>query len=264
MNAVYIAILIGIVTLLLDKLNKLLFKGILKRRNKLHLKFMRSVVSVAIYIAGVYGIFAQFEITKGTTGSIVTSSSIIVAVVIFAAQESLNDILSGVMLSWSRPFEIGERVQIASLNLTGIVEDITVRHTIIRTFNHSKIIIPNSVLNKQVIENSSNTNSRVGNFLDVTISYESDLEKAIAILEELVAAHDKVLITEETPVKVSVRNLTDNGIDLRIQVWTTEVNDNFLACSDLRKSVLERFKESGIGIPYKTISIVSPCEIPGI
>lgn len=257
MTAVYIAILIAIVTLILNRLNKLLFKGILKRRNKLHLKFMRSVISVAIYIAGVYGIFAQFEVTKATTGSIVTSSSILVAVVIFAAQESLNDILSGVMLSWSRPFEIGERIQIVSLNLTGIIEDITVRHTVIRTFNHSKIIVPNSVLNKQVIENSSNTDSRVANFLDVSISYESDLDKAIAILEESVAAHEKVLITEETPVKVSIRDLTDNGIALRVQVWTTEVNDNFLACSELRKIILDRFRQNNIEIPYKKVALIS-------
>ena len=72
-------------------------------------------------------------------------------------------------------------IYIVSLNLTEIVEDITVRHTIIRTFNHSKIIVSNSVLNKQVIENSSNTKRRVGNFLDVSISYESDLDKPIDV-----------------------------------------------------------------------------------
>jgi|GEM_PF-2762493 len=47
-------------------------------------------------------------------------------------------------------------IYIVSLNLTGIVEDITVRHTIIRTFNHSKIIVSNSVLNKQCVEQTGN------------------------------------------------------------------------------------------------------------
>lgn len=248
-------VLICLAVLALHRANKILFRGILKRKNKIHLKFLRSIISVMIYASGIYGILAQFTITEKLTSSILTSSSIIVAVVIFAAQESLNDILSGVMLSWSRPFEIGERVQVVGLNITGIIEDITVRHTVIRTFNHTKVIIPNSVLNKQVLENNSNLDSRVGNFLDVIISYESDVDKAIDILQELVSAHELVLITEETPVKVAIRELTDNGIALRVQVWTAEVGDNFQACSDLRKSVLEKFKENKIDIPYRQIKI---------
>lgn len=257
MKDIYFIILICILVLVFNKLNKYIFRSILKRKNKIHLKFLRSIISVAIYIIGIYNIFSKFQVTKNFTGSIMTSSSIIVAVAIFAAQESLNDILSGVMLSWSRPFEIGERIQIIGLNITGIVEDITVRHTVIRTFNHSRIIVPNSVLNKQVIEDNSNTDSRVGNFLDVTISYESDLNKAITILEELVSSHELVLITEETPVKVVVRDLTDNGIKLRVQIWTAEVGGNFKACSDLRKTLLEIFKKNNIVIPYKQIKIVN-------
>lgn len=255
-NVIYKCIFIAIITLILNKLNKYLFKGILKRRNKIHLKFLRSIISVFIYVIGIYSILSQFAVTEKLTTSLVTSSSIIVAVAIFAAQESLNDILSGVMLSWSKPFDIGERVQIVGLNLTGIVEDITVRHTVIRTFNHSKIVVPNSVLNKQVIENNSNSDTRVGNFLDVTISYESDLDKAISILEELVSSHELVLITDETPVKVVLRDLNENGIDLRVQIWTKEVGENFQACSDLRKSILEMFKENNIVIPYKQIKVI--------
>lgn len=257
MDTIYASILIILFTLVANKINKYLFKRILKIRNKIHLKFLRSIISVSIYIFGICAIFYKFGIFNDLRGSLVTSSSIIVAVAIFAAQESLNDILSGVMLSWSRPFEIGERVQVVGLNITGIVEDITVRHTIIRTFNHSKIVVPNSVLNKQVIENNSNADSRVGNFLDVTISYESDINKAIKILEELVSSHELVLITEETPVKVVVRDLTENGINLRVQIWTAEVGDNFQACSDLRKSILEKFDENNIEIPYRQIKIVN-------
>lgn len=256
MDIVYRIIIIIGLTLVFGKLNQYLFKSILKRRNQIHFKFLRSIITVVIYGAGIYMVFSQFDITEKVTNSIVTSSSIIVAVAIFAAQESLNDILSGIMLSWSKPFEIGERVQIVGLNITGIVEDITVRHTVIRTFNHARVIVPNSVLNKQVIEDNSNEDSRAGNFLDVTINYESDLDKAIGILEELVSSHPLVLITKETPVKVVVRDLSDNGIALRVQVWTKDVGDNFQACSDLRKEVLKQFKENDIVIPYRQIQVI--------
>ena len=253
---IYYSIGIVAAALVLNRLNKLLFRKILMRRNRIHLKFLRSIVSVIIYVLATYGILSQFEVTQKLTQSILTSSSIIVAVVIFAAQESLNDIISGVMLSWSRPFEIGERVQIVGLNITGTVEDITVRHTIIRTFNHSKVVVPNSVLNKQVIEKNSNSDNRAGNFLDVTVSFESDLARAIEIMEELVSSHELVLITEETPVKVFVRDICENGVALRVQVWTCEIGENFQTCSDLRKSLLEAFRENKIEIPYRHIKIV--------
>lgn len=256
MDQIYRCIFIVIIVFILIKVNKYLFKSILKRKNKIHLKFMRSIISVLIYTIGIYSILLQFNVTEKFTSSLVTSSSIIVAVAIFAAQESLNDILSGVMLSWSRPFEIGERVQVVGLNITGVIEDITVRHTIIRTFNHTKIVVPNSVLNKQVIENNSSSDSRVGNFLDVIISYDSDLNKAIQILTELVSSHELVLVSEETPIKVSVRDLTENGVSLRVQIWTEDVGSNFEACSDLRKSVLQSFKENNIEIPYKQIKVI--------
>lgn len=250
-------IIIILLVFVLNKLNKALFRSILKRHNKIHLKFTRSIITVFIYVIGIFTIFKLFKPDVDFTNSFLTSSGIIVAVAIFAAQESLNDILSGVMLTWSRPFEVGERVQILGLKITGIVEDITVRHTIIRTFNNSKIVIPNSVMNKQMIENNSNRDSRAGNFLDVLISYESDLDKAISILEELVSSHELVLITKQTPVKVIIRDLTDNGVALRVQVWTKEVGENFMACSDIRKSVLEKFKENNIEIPYKQVEVIN-------
>ncbi len=253
----YKTIIIVLLVLVLNKLNKALFRSILKRHNKIHLKFTRSIITVFIYVIGIFAVFKLIKPNTDFTTSFLTSSGIIVAVAIFAAQESLNDILSGVMLSWSRPFEVGERVQILGLKVTGIVEDITVRHTIIRTFNNSKIVIPNSVMNKQMIENNSNRDSRAGNFLDVLISYESDLDKAISILEELVSSHELVLITEQTPVKVIIRDLTENGVALRVQIWTKEVGENFMACSDIRKSVLEKFKENNIEIPYKQVEVIN-------
>lgn len=254
---IYQTIIIILLVFVLNKLNKALFRSILKRHNKIHLKFTRSIITVFIYVAGIFTVFKLIKPETDFTSSFLTSSGIIVAVAIFAAQESLNDILSGVMLSWSRPFEVGERVQILGLKITGIVEDITVRHTIIRTFNNSKIVIPNSVMNKQMIENNSNRDSRAGNFLDVLISYESDLDKAISILEELVSTHELVLITKQTPVKVIIRDLTENGVALRVQVWTKEVGENFMACSDIRKSVMEKFKENNIEIPYKQVKVIN-------
>lgn len=257
LDKIYICIFILIIVLILIKLNNKIFKTIFKKKNTIYLKFLKSIITVLLYVAGIVAIFMQFESTEKITNSMLTSSGIIVAVAVFAAQESLNDIIGGMMLSWSKPFEIGERVSIIGLNIIGTVEGITIRHTIIRTFNNSRIVIPNSVLNKQVIENNSNEDSRAGNFLDITISYESDIDKAIEIILNNVKSHELVLITDETPVSVSVRSLGENGVELRSQIWTRYVGENFRTCSDLRKSIYREFKENNIEISYKHIKLVN-------
>lgn len=241
--------------IIITKLNNLLFKKILNKKDKIHLKFLRSMITILIYISAIFTMFWQFEDARKFVASMATSSSIVVAVLVFVAQQSLNDILSGIMLSISKAFEVGERVQIVGLNITGVIENITLRHTIIRTVNNTQIIIPNNVLNKQIIENTDN-NSIAGNFLDVTISYESNINKAIEIIETQVSSHELILLNEDKPISVSMRNLGENGVELRTQIWTKTVGDNFKTCSDLRKNILEEFKKNDIEVTYKHIKVI--------
>ena len=70
-------------------------------------------------------------------------------------------------------------MNISSLGISGIVEDMTVRHTVIRTYHNSRMIIPNSVINKAIVENSNYNNDYIGNYMEVSVSYESNLEQAI-------------------------------------------------------------------------------------
>ena len=127
-------------------LNKI-FTVILKRNEQIHIKFLRSMSKVLLTIIACIWLSSLFTTTKALSTTLLTSSSLLVAVVGFAAQQVLADVISGVMLSWSRPFNLGEKVVISSLGISGIVEDMTVRHTVIRTYCNSRMIIPNSVTN---------------------------------------------------------------------------------------------------------------------
>ena len=242
-------------------LNKI-FGMILKRKEQIHIKFLRSMSKVVLTIIAFICISGLFNTTKALSATLLTSSSLLVAIVGFAAQQVLADVISGVMLSWSRPFNLGEKVNISSLGISGIVEDMTVRHTVIRTYHNSRMIIPNSVINKAIVENSNYNNDYIGNYMEVSVSYESNLEQAIEVMRETIASYPLVVDIRPDPsegnkVNVAVKELGDDGIILKSTVWTKNIDDNFTACSDIRRLIKKNFAAVGISIPYRHVHVVT-------
>ena len=154
---------------------------------------------------------------------------------------------------------------ISSLGISGIVEDMTVRHTVIRTYHNSRMIIPNSVINKAIIENSNYNNDYIGNYMEIAVSYESDLELAMEVMRDTIASHPLVTDiradqTEGSKVNVAVKELGDDGIILKATVWTNSLDDNFAACSDIRRLIKKNFDANGISIPYRHVHVVTDTE----
>ena len=96
------------------------------------------------------------------------------------------------------------------------------------------------------------------------MAYDADVDKAIEIIQELVRGHkffydsrtaeDKV---EGKPdVIVRVRTLGATSVDLRANIWTKTIGENFEMCSDLRREVLKKFSEEGIEIPYPYTNVI--------
>ena len=231
-------------------LNKI-FTVILKRSEQIHIKFLRSMSKVILTIIAGIWLSSLFTTTKALSTTLLTSSSLLVAVVGFAAQQVLADVISGVMLSWSRPFNIGEKVVINSLGISGVVEDLTVRHTVIRTYCNSRMIIPNSVVNKAIVENSNYNNDYIGSYMEIPVSYRSNLEQAIEIMTRIVESHPLVIDIREdksqgSKVTVLVKDLGMTGAVLKCTVWTQTLDDNFTACSQIRRQIKEEFDAAGI------------------
>ena len=261
------AVIVFVLTLIILKCNKLVFKGIVKRSGKdndLHITFLKRIIDGIIIILGVYAVCNKIEFLKTYVLSIIASSSLLVVVLGFAAQESLANVINGTFISVFKPFNVGDRVKLVSLNLVGVVEDITLRHTVIKTFENSRLLIPNSIMNKEVIENTNFADETVCNFLDVSVAYDADVDKAIEIIQELVREH-KFFYDSRTAedkaegkpdVIVRVRTLGATSVDLRANIWTKTIGENFEMCSDLRREVLKKFSEEGIEIPYPYTNVI--------
>jgi len=223
-----------------------------KSGGRLHFLIIRKLVIVAIFIVGSVFALDQIPDFDNIFATILTGSGIAALGISLAAQQSLSNVISGVAISASKPFEVGDRIRLVNGNITGNVEDITLRHTVERTFMNSRIIIPNSVINGDMIENSNIVEERASNSVDVTITYDSDMEKAMEIIAEVVGAHPNYIDVRkpedmaEPLVPVYVRGLSIYGTELRVFVWTASISNNFVTCSEVRKDLRVALERAGI------------------
>ncbi|MGL5437863.1 MAG: mechanosensitive ion channel family protein [Lachnospiraceae bacterium] len=237
-----------------------IFKRIERKQKDIHIQFSKKLIRAALVILGLAAVAAQYTTTQQLTTYLVAGSSLFVAIAGFAAQQTLADVIAGFMLSWSKPYNINERITLINSNITGIVEEITMRHTVIKLFDNNRLIIPNSVMNKEIIKNSNYEDSKIGNFIEVEISFETDVDRAICIMKEILCAEE--LFVDKENADVLIKDFSANGIVLKTTVWTENVNDNFQACSNVRRQILKRFHESGIVITYPHIIVWDQASTP--
>lgn len=228
-------------------------------KRELYWRYMGSILQAAAGTASVILIGMQFTATAQASTELLKSTGLAVAVVGFAAQEVLRDVIAGFTIAVSRPYGIGDRISITSLDLTGLVEDITLRHTVIKCFDNSRVIVPNSVINRDVLKSTDYADSVAGNFLEIGISYDSDIGEACRILKSVILGHPLVVDASkgisDRERTVLVKELSDSAVVLKTTVWTKTVDDNFAACSDIRAEAVEAFGKAGITIPYRCVTV---------
>jgi small-conductance mechanosensitive channel len=201
---------------------------------------------------------------RGLSASIFAGSGVLAIIIGFASQQAFANIVGGIFIALFKPFRIGDRIKFVDKEFIGFVEDITLRHTVIRTIDHKRIIVPNSVINSEVIENANIIDEKTIKFFDIGISYDSDVDKAILIIKEEAVKHPLFLdnrsgedmADNKDPVTVRLIGFGDSSVNLRAYVWAKNPTDAWLIGCDLNKSVKERYDKEGIEIPFPYRTIV--------
>ncbi len=256
-EVLYIFFLIIVLILLLMLTDGIFKSKTMKKLQELQpavVKLIEVCIKVLLIIVFVLKILSSSRSLSRFMSEIVLSSSLIVVVLGFVFQEGLSNLVHGFILVTGKPFRVGDRISITvnGTQMTGYVESIDLRSTTLRNvINSAYEIIPNSVMDTIVIDNTTREGDdmRSSNFVDLRLTYDSNLEKAISLIRETVqndpyvreAAQER---GEEIPqVTVMVRDLSNGAIDLRTTVVTQTVEDNFAACSDIRRIIAEKFAQ---------------------
>ncbi len=248
-------IVYGIIERVVDEYEK-------KNGKTLHIQLLMNILKVLLYIIIGASFLSQFDGFSSTLSALLTSSGILALGLSLAAQESATNLIDGFFLSIFHPFNVGDRVTLPEKDITGTITEMNLRQTTITTFNNSRYIISNSTLNSAIIENSSMTNS-YSYPIDISITYDSDVDLAMKIMADIVANHPD-FVDKRTPeqieagvppVSVYFRNYLDSGIELRVSMVTSDVGKSFKACSDVRYQIKKEFDKQGISFPFPTVTI---------
>lgn len=233
-------------------------------------RFMYYALLAVIYLTGIGFAIWNIPSLKHVAQSMLASAGILAVVVGFAAQQALGNIISGIFIVIFKPYRINDRLTIQN-NLRGIVEDINLRHTIIRNFENQRIIIPNSIISNEILVNSNYTDDKLCKFINVGISYDSDIDRAKEIMSEEVQNHylnidvrsEEDIDSGVPRVMVRVVMLGESSVNLRAWAWASDPQNAFMMECDLLESIKKRFDKEGIVIPFpqRTISYLNSKEL---
>lgn len=174
--------------------------------------------------------------------------------VTLAAQDTLKNLIGGIVVIFDRPFIVGDWIETPTIE--GIVEDITFRSTRIRTFKDSIITVPNSTISNEMIINWSRmTKRRIT--LDLLTTFETPLKNicnAINKIEEMLIRHKNV---HNTPIYVTFNEIKDNGQNIHIYFYIDRTDyASYVAIKEnVNYKIMQILKQEKVDLAYNTQTI---------
>ncbi|MBC8423253.1 mechanosensitive ion channel [bacterium] len=208
--------------------------------------------SLAYYGLIIFAVIVALEKFGVETASLVAVLGAAGFAVGFALQGSLSNFAAGIMLLIFRPYKIGDVIDAAGV--VGKVREMHLFTTIVYTPDNIKIIIPNSKLFGDTIKNITAEDTRRVDMV-VGIGYDSDIPKAMKIMQDLLDKDERVL--PEPAPQIAVSELADSSVNLVVRPWT-KTGDYWGLKFDFNEAVKKAFDAEGIEIPFPQMVVHKP------
>jgi small conductance mechanosensitive channel len=215
---------------------------LVERRVKTLLSTVGWVFTIFLALVGTALVLDQFDVQISAVIAGVGVAGIAIGL---GTQTLVKDVINGIFILVEGQYAVGDVVQVAGVS--GEVIEITPRRTVLRDMNGHVHVIPNSAIT--VATNMTQGFSRIN--LDVTVAYEEDVDRVIAVVDDICAglATDRAADVISTPRVVRVNNLGAEGVDLKI-VGDVRAFKQWELMGELRRRIKKRFDAEGIEIPY--------------
>lgn len=203
--------------------------------------FLVRIVQVLLLVVVVLAALDRVGVKTTSLVAIIGAAGLAIGL---AMQGSLSNFAAGVMIILFRPFKVGNFIDAGGVK--GIVEEISIFHTHLRTPDNLKVIVPNSQINGGTITNFSAKDTRRCD-MTVGVSYDDDLKAAQAAIWRVLNADERIL-KDPAPI-VGVMNLGESSVD--IVVWPWVKAPDFLAVKfHLNEAIKAELEAAGCSIPY--------------
>ncbi len=192
-------------------------------------RVLRRTIFVAIVFLGVMSALLVIPQVRAVAGGVLASSAVLALVIGFASQRTIGNFVAGILIAISQPLRLGDEVEVQGTR--GVVEEIGLSYTWIRTRDNDRLVVPNERLASETIRNSTIRSSET--FAEATVQVPAD-SRLRQVLQALEADGDEVYVTglagENATVVVRKRVSGESGVD-RVS-------------SDLRLRIAERLAEA--------------------
>ena len=238
---------------LVDDLSKWLEKIWVKRTastlDEGLLPLLRKAAKTSVAILGVLIILGKWEVQIGPLLGALGIGGLAIAM---ALNSSLSNVFAGIQLILDRSVNVGDKVQIESGEV-GVVLDIGLRTTRIRTYDNEVISLPNSQLANARIKNYTKPDATIRVGVNFGVAYGSDVAEVKRVVLDAISRLDDIL--QEPGPQVLFLNMGDFSLDMCARVWVDNYGKQFAKKLEMTELVYNTLNESGIEIPFPTRTV---------
>ena len=245
-----------VIAFILLKLEKKIAGKWITKYDGINARFAGRVIrSVIIFIAVMWVIMSS-SLTQSFGSSLFQGTAVLAAIAGFAAKPILSDMFCGFMISTTKPFNIGDRIELDD-GTAGIVKDITIRHVVLQGIDTLKIVIPNSEINSKRITNLSHMTGMRSIHFRFIIGLNTQPEHAKQVIQDAVRQSPHAVPREgETFSPVYFIAYQPSGMEMATTVYYKPTSPTEVVKDDINTRVKQALTVAGIEIPYPYMNVL--------
>ena len=246
----------AVIVFILLKCEKKIAARMIKKFDGINARFTEKLIRFLIIFIAAMAVIMGNEITQSFGSSLFQGTAVLAAIAGFAAKPILSDMFCGFMLSTTKPFNIGDRIELDD-GTAGIVKDITIRHVVLQGIDTLKIVIPNSEINSRRITNLSHMTRTRSIHFRFQVGLDTNADEAKRIIREAVQESPHSVPRDgEDYSPVYFLNFTDNGLLMATTVYYEPTSPTEAVKDDINSRVKRALEANNIEIPYNYVTVV--------
>jgi small conductance mechanosensitive channel len=224
------------------------------------LRMIQRLITVALFFVAVGLVFWIMDVSalKRVAVGMFASAGVVGIAVGFAAQTTMANLVSGVIIAFAQPIRLGDNVR--TDGEYGSVESIGLFYTYIRTWDNRRLIIPNKRLSDQAIINYTLVDARMPALVVLRLDFSADVEAVRNVLLEEAKGHPLFLPDPEPSVQVI--DADELGVSVRLMAWAATQADAWTMAVNIRESVVRKLAVSGAPVGVRWSRVMTEPQTP--
>ena len=249
--SILVFLVILLLTLLASLVLQRLLRRILQRKVTMREGTLAALLRLVHYSVIIVGFGIGLQTVGINLGALFAAGAVFAIAIGFAMQNIVQNFVSGVILLLERSIKPGDIIEVEG-TIVKVIE-MGIRTTVVRTRRDEELIMPNSIFSQSTVKNYTLRDNEFRLAMVVGVSYDSDMEKVIAVLEK--TAHNVSWRLPEPLPRVLLQDFADSSVNFCVYLSVDNPWEQAVYTSDLRKEIWFAFKKAGITIAYPQLDV---------